>query len=59
MWWTLGNYSYEAVGIFGQLIHINPTLNLVIVIQSAWPKALTGIELQTSFIKAVETALTK
>jgi CubicO group peptidase (beta-lactamase class C family) len=57
MWWIFGNSSYDAVGIFGQLIHINPALKLVIVTQSAWPKALSGIELQASFIKAVEAAV--
>lgn len=30
--------AYEAQGIFGQRIYINPSENLVIVVLSAWPK---------------------
>ncbi len=54
MWWTIEGPAYQAFGIFGQTIHINPELDLVIVTQSAWPTALSGIELVPPFMKAVE-----
>jgi CubicO group peptidase (beta-lactamase class C family) len=38
-WWTLDQGSYEALGIFGQAIRINPSEDLIIVTSSAWPKA--------------------
>ena len=57
MWWTTAGPAYQALGIFGQTIHINPELNLVIVTQSAWPTALSGLELEPPFMKAVEAAV--
>ena len=41
-WWTQvdGPGTYSARGIFGQTIHVNPKHELVIVVLSAWPKAL-------------------
>lgn len=39
LWWLTGNSSYDARGIFGQGIHINPKENLVIVVLSAWEQA--------------------
>lgn len=56
MWWTVEGPAYQAVGIFGQLIYINPELNLVIVTQSAWPAALSGRFLHEAFAAAVEAA---
>jgi CubicO group peptidase (beta-lactamase class C family) len=38
-WWVVGDGSYEAVGIFGQAIHIDPHQDLIIVTSSAWPQA--------------------
>ena len=37
-WWTESNGSYDAIGIFGQMIHIDPMHRLVIVTLSNWPK---------------------
>jgi CubicO group peptidase (beta-lactamase class C family) len=37
-WWTESNGSYDAIGIFGQMIHVDPELRLVIVTLSNWPK---------------------
>jgi len=37
-WWTESNGSYDAIGIFGQMIHIDPQHRLVIVTLSNWPK---------------------
>jgi CubicO group peptidase (beta-lactamase class C family) len=56
-WWTNpGQPSYRATGIFGQGIWINPELDLVIVIHSAWTGA-TDREANAArarFYKAVE-----
>jgi CubicO group peptidase (beta-lactamase class C family) len=38
-WWTHDDGTYEAVGIFGQSIFIDPKAHLVIVTNSAWPEA--------------------
>jgi CubicO group peptidase (beta-lactamase class C family) len=59
LWWLLDNGSYAAMGIYGQLIYINPSEDLVIAAQSAWDSA-TGDEYylhQSAFIKAVTAAL--
>lgn len=38
-WWTGNDGTVNAVGIFGQAIHIDPKRRLVIVVSSAWPHA--------------------
>ncbi|MGB7786949.1 MAG: serine hydrolase [Salinimicrobium sp.] len=38
-WWIFNNHSFEALGIYGQRIYIDPSRNLVIAINSAWPEA--------------------
>jgi CubicO group peptidase (beta-lactamase class C family) len=38
-WWTVDDGTYNAAGIFGQAIHIDPKRKLVVVISSAWPHA--------------------
>lgn len=38
-WWIFGSYAFEALGIYGQMIHIDPARKLVIAINSAWPEA--------------------
>ncbi|MFN4296407.1 MAG: serine hydrolase domain-containing protein [Brevundimonas sp.] len=42
-WWTRDDGRFEAYGIFGQTIHIDPERRMVVVILSAWPTA-TGRE---------------
>lgn len=37
-WWTESNGSYDAIGIFGQMIHVDPKHRLVIVTLSNWAK---------------------
>lgn len=59
LWWTFGDGSYAAVGIFGQMIYINPKEKLVIAQIAAWPQA-TSEELtqkRKAFIEAVQRAL--
>lgn len=37
-WWSEADGSYDALGIFGQMIHVDPAHRLVIVTLSNWPK---------------------
>lgn len=58
-WWINGDGSFQAQGIFGQLIHIDPARRLVVVMSSAWPAA-TGRELsfaRTAFLDQVKAAV--
>ncbi|NHA14848.1 serine hydrolase [Thioalkalivibrio sp. XN279] len=36
-WWPLGDGTFQARGIFGQFIHVDPARRLVIAISAAWP----------------------
>jgi CubicO group peptidase (beta-lactamase class C family) len=58
-WWVRNPPVYEASGIFGQMIHINPELDLVIVTQSAWPTSgdRNDSQARQAFVKAVEDAV--
>lgn len=38
-WWIFNDHSFEALGIHGQLIYIDPSRKLVVAINSAWPEA--------------------
>lgn len=38
-WWTSDDGTFDAYGIYGQNIHIDPRRKLVVVINSAWPVA--------------------
>jgi len=38
LWWLHDDQSFSAFGIFGQLIHIDPTNELVIATHGAWPE---------------------
>ena len=38
-WWTFADGTFQALGVHGQMIHIDPARRLVIVINSAWPEA--------------------
>ncbi len=59
LWWVFADGSYAAVGIFGQLIYINPKEKLVIAQIAAWPKASAQelSEQRWKFIKAVRRGL--
>ncbi len=39
-WWTHDDGTYDARGIFGQMIHIDPKRRLVVVINGDWPTAI-------------------
>jgi CubicO group peptidase (beta-lactamase class C family) len=58
-WWINADGTFQAQGIFGQLIHVDPKRRLVIAMSSAWPKA-TGRELsaaRTKFLDHIKAAL--
>jgi len=38
LWWLRGSGRFSALGIFGQMIHVDPALELVIATHSAWPE---------------------
>jgi len=38
-WWTLSDGTFRALGIYGQMIYIDPARHLVVVVNSAWPEA--------------------
>jgi CubicO group peptidase (beta-lactamase class C family) len=59
LWWLNNDGSYAAMGIYGQLIHVDPAEELVIATHSAWDNA-TGDDYyvhQSAFIEAVTAAL--
>jgi CubicO group peptidase (beta-lactamase class C family) len=58
-WWINGDGSFQAQGIFGQLIHVDAKRRLVIAMSSAWPKA-TGRDLSSAraeFLARIKAAL--
>lgn len=60
-WWTNADGSFDARGIFGQLIHIDPRQKLVVVMSSSWPSAV-GLEhtrARTAMLAAIAAAAQK
>lgn len=55
LWWRFNNGSYAAVGIFGQMIYVDPSKNLVIAQIASWPKAGSAelVAGRNAFIEAV------
>lgn len=58
-WWPHANGAFEAIGIYGQSIYINPSQELIIVVSSAWPAPdwYTGYRRTHAFQAAVEKSL--
>lgn len=58
-WWINADGSYRAIGIYGQMIYLDPRSDLVIVTNSAWPQADwdPGFEAYAAFTLAVTRAL--
>ena len=38
-WWVFNDYSFQALGIYGQMIYVDPSRELVIALNSKWPEA--------------------
>jgi len=58
-WWTWDDGSYAALGIFGQMVHVDPKRGLVIVQLADWPQAI-GNELvaaRAELVAAVDQAV--
>jgi CubicO group peptidase (beta-lactamase class C family) len=57
--WWIGENFYQALGVFGQLIHINPDQKLVIAAHSAFPTAVSpgSFTHQMMFVRAVTSYL--
>jgi CubicO group peptidase (beta-lactamase class C family) len=58
-WWTYDTGTFEARGIFGQLVHVDPARKLVVVVLSAWNDAVGGPSpaLQRQLVTAIENAV--
>ena len=56
LWWTDTDGSYAAIGIFGQMVYVDPARQLVIVQVGAWPQATSKalVASRRAFIKAVQ-----
>lgn len=59
LWWRNPDGSYVAHGIFGQMIYIDPTENIIIAQMAAWPQAGSKelSQKQQAFIDAVKRSL--
>lgn len=60
-WWIFDNKSFDALGIYGQRIHIDPSRKLVIAVNSAWPEADSNARqfAFTSFITSINNEIDK
>lgn len=59
LWWRFKDGSYAGMGIFGQMVYINPNKNLVIAQVAAWPRASSEdlTKRRRDFIEAVQRAV--
>lgn len=57
-WWTWDNDAFAGIGIFGQLLHVDPARHLVIVQLAAWPVATDDAQAKArgDFVQAVTRA---
>ena len=59
LWWTDTDGSYAAIGIFGQMVYVDPSRRLVIAQVAAWPQA-TGkalVDARRAFVTAIKQAV--
>ncbi|MCE7032989.1 beta-lactamase family protein [Lysobacter sp. GX 14042] len=58
-WWTDTDGSYSAVGIFGQMVYVDPSRDLVIVQLAAWPRATSSelVKARRDFVDAIKQAV--
>jgi CubicO group peptidase (beta-lactamase class C family) len=59
LWWTDTDGSYAAVGIFGQMVYVDPARQLVIAQVAAWPQA-TGkalVAARRAFVASIKHAV--
>jgi CubicO group peptidase (beta-lactamase class C family) len=60
-WWIFNGSAFEALGIHGQMIHIDPARRLVIAVNSAWPEADSNERhvAVTNFVKTITDEIGK
>ena len=58
-WWTYDNGAFAGIGIFGQLLYIDPARHLVIAQMAAWPVATNDEQARAraAFVDAVIASL--
>jgi CubicO group peptidase (beta-lactamase class C family) len=58
-WWLLSDHAFAAIGVFGQVVYIDPGRHLVIVTLSAYPTPLSQEDSQRAqaYFDAVAAAL--
>lgn len=58
LWWTDADGSYAAIGIYGQMVYVDPARQLVIVQLGAWPQATSKalVASRRAFVAAVKRA---
>jgi CubicO group peptidase (beta-lactamase class C family) len=59
LWWADTDGSYAAVGIFGQMVYVDPARQLVIAQVAAWPQA-TGkalVAARRAFVASIKHAV--
>jgi len=59
LWWMDSDGSYAAIGIFGQMIYVDPARQLVIAQVAAWPQAMSDalVASRRAFVAAVKQAV--
>jgi CubicO group peptidase (beta-lactamase class C family) len=59
LWWTDKDGSYAAIGIFGQMVYVDPARQLVIAQVGAWPHATSDelVAARREFVAAVKRAV--
>jgi CubicO group peptidase (beta-lactamase class C family) len=58
LWWTDADGSFAAIGIFGQMVYVDPSRRLVIAQAAAWPVAASKAQsaARSAFVAAVKRA---
>lgn len=59
LWWTDTDGSYAAIGIFGQMVYVDPSRKLVIAQVAAWPQATSDalVAARRAFVARVKRAV--
>jgi CubicO group peptidase (beta-lactamase class C family) len=59
LWWTDTDGSYAAIGIFGQMVYVDPARQLVIAQVASWPAATSKelVEERRAFVSAIKQAV--
>lgn len=59
LWWTDSDGSYAAIGIFGQMVYVDPAHQLVIAQVGAWPHATSDalVAARREFVAAIKRAV--